>query len=132
LKGGGAMDVIGVDKLREISKRFGLEPHEIASKLLEYMDQAMDIFATYKDRLKTFDELQKWLNTGEKNERELKLYALTIIVDICGFIALRTYEKYLFEREIEEVMIKYNMHLAVMLNAVRKKGNKDKTFAEVW
>lgn len=110
----------------ELFKEFGMSIQEVFKKLQEYISEVTAILAKHPKRIQSCRELVQWLHKGDAKERLLKMYAVTVLLDLTTTIALLSYEIYLKEIKLEEIMNVYAPYLEIIREKVHDKDeNKD-------
>jgi len=110
----------------ELFKEFGMSMQEVFKKLQEYISEIVQVLAKHPKKIQSCKELAQWLYKGDDKERLLKMYAVTVLLDLTTTIVLIDYEIYLKKIKLEEIMNVYALYLELIREKVHDMAkNKD-------
>ena len=102
----------------EACKKFGIDLSTLLQKLEQYASELMENMTKHSSRVNAFDEVKAWLSKGDSRERDLKLYTMISVLDLCATIAILNFEIYTRRLKLESIFERFAPMLSVIHDAV--------------
>jgi len=102
----------------EACKKFGIDLPTLLQKLEQYTRELMGKMSKHSSRVNAFDEVKTWLSKGDSRERDLKLYTVVSVLDLCATITILNFEVYTRRLKLESIYERFAPMLSVIHDVV--------------
>jgi len=110
-------EVMGMVEI-EACKKFGIDLSTLLQKLEQYTSELMENMTKHSSRVNAFDEVKAWLSKGNDKERDLKLFTMISVLDLCATIALLNFEIGLRRLKLRSIYERFAPILSVIHEVV--------------